>query len=200
VSNKILFPKEEIITTKLFNVAQDWEVPIAGFFIVAPLRKIKSISEFTDEEAIEFINLIKKVRKGMRQVLKIEEVYLFQNEDTEHGFHFWIFPRFDWMEKFGRKIQSVRPIINYAKENMLDQKIDAPPRLKRRGLIGARFLKNKLVFEGHRNVGALRDLDARRSDHTLKSVVSGRNDRHDNFLKEVRDHVKKMRNYMSNSC
>ena len=35
-------------------------------------------SEFTDEEAIEFINLIKKVRKGMRQVLKIEEVYLIQ--------------------------------------------------------------------------------------------------------------------------
>ena len=123
MTQKILFPNENIITTKLFNVGQDWEVPIPGFFIIAPLRKMKYISEFTDEEAVEFMNLIRKVRRGMRDILKIEEVYLFQNEDTEHGFHFWIFPRHDWMERFGRKIQSVRPIMDYAKENMLSDDV-----------------------------------------------------------------------------
>lgn len=123
MEDKILFPKENIITTKLFKVEQDYEVPIPGFFIIAPLRKMKSISEFTDAEAAEFMNLIRKIRKGMKDVLKIKEVYLFQNEDTEHSFHFWIFPRYDWMEKFGRKIQSVRPIIDYAKENMLSDDI-----------------------------------------------------------------------------
>ena len=123
MEDKILFPNENIITAKYFDVHQDWEVPISGFFIVAPLRKLKSIDEFTDEEAIEFINLIRKVRKGMRNVLKIEEVYFFQNEDTEHGFHLWIFPRHKWMEKFGRKIQSVRPIMNHAKENMLSDDV-----------------------------------------------------------------------------
>ncbi len=56
----------------------------------------------------------------MRELLNIDEVYLFQNEDTEHGFHFWIFPRYDWMDKFGRKIQSVRPIIEFSKTNMLE--------------------------------------------------------------------------------
>ena len=121
MENKILFPDEKIITTKLFKVGQDWEIPIPGFFIIAPLRKIKSISEFTDEESIEFINLIKTVRKGMREALKIEEVYLFQNEDTEHNFHLWIFPRHDWMEQFGRKIESVKPIMEYAKENMINE-------------------------------------------------------------------------------
>lgn len=123
MEDKILFPNENIITTKLFNVSQDWEVPIPGFFIIAPLRKMKSISEFTNEESVEFMNLIRKVRNGMRDILKIDEVYLFQNEDTEHGFHFWIFPRHDWMERFGRKIQSVRPIMNYAKENMLSDDV-----------------------------------------------------------------------------
>ena len=103
MGNKILFPNENIITTKLFDVAQDWEVPISGFFIIAPLRKLKSVDQFTDEEAIEFIHLIRKVRKGMRDVLRIEEVYFFQNEDTEHGFHLWIFPLHKWMEKFGKK-------------------------------------------------------------------------------------------------
>ena len=123
MKNKILFPNENIITTKLFNVGQDWEVPIPGFFIIAPLRKLKSIDELTNEEAAEFINLIRKVREGMRKTLKIEEVYFFQNEDTDHGFHFWLFPRHKWMEKFGRKIQSVRPIMNYAKENMVNDEV-----------------------------------------------------------------------------
>jgi hypothetical protein len=123
MEDQILFPNENIITTKLFNIGQDWEVPIPGFFVITPLRKLKSISEFTDKEAIEFINLIRKVRKGMRDVLGIEDVYLFQTEDTEHNFHLWIFLRHSWMEKFGRKIQSVRPIMNYAKENMLSDDV-----------------------------------------------------------------------------
>ena len=120
MKEKILFPNEKIIRTKYFDIHQDREVPISGFFIIESLRKIKSISEFTDKEAIDFINLIRKVRQGMKDILKIKEVYLFQNEDSNHDFHLWIFPRHVWMEKLGRKIQSVRPVINYAKENMLD--------------------------------------------------------------------------------
>lgn len=121
MTKKILFSNENIIITSLFKIEQDQEVPIPGFFIVTSLRKIESIAEFTDEESAEFINLIRKIRKGMKEILGINIVYLFQNEDTEYNFHFWIFPRYDWMEKFGRKIQSVRPIINYAKDNMLDE-------------------------------------------------------------------------------
>ncbi len=123
MKDKILFKDEIIIKTKLFNLGQDWETPINGFFIIAPLRKIKSIDEFTQEEGIEFINLICKIRKGMREILKINEVYFFQNEDTSSGFHFWIFPRHKWMEKFGGKIESVRPIMDYAKKNMVDDEI-----------------------------------------------------------------------------
>lgn len=55
----------------------------------------------------------------MREVLGIDHTYFFQNEDSSHGYHLWIFPRYDWMkEKFGIKIQSVRPIMNYAKDHM----------------------------------------------------------------------------------
>lgn len=100
-----------------FNLHQDWECPIPGFFILAAKRDIRSIADFTEDESTEFIFLLQKTRKGVSDVLGIHDVYLFQNEDTEHGFHFWIFPRHEWMEKFGRKIQSVRPIMNYATEN-----------------------------------------------------------------------------------
>ncbi len=111
---KNLFPDEIILTTDNFIVAQDWEVPIAGFFILSTRRKIHSISEFTDEEAREFGVLIKKVRIGMNEVLNINDVYFFQNEDLVHGFHLWMFPRYDWMKEFGLKIESVRPIMQYA--------------------------------------------------------------------------------------
>lgn len=120
---KKLFPDENVITAKYFSVSQDWEVPIPGFFIIAPVRKLKSVTEFSEEEALEFIKLLQKVRRGMKEVLRIDEVYLFQNEDSEHGFHLWVFPRHQWMERFGRKIESVRPIMNYAKKNMTGEKV-----------------------------------------------------------------------------
>jgi diadenosine tetraphosphate (Ap4A) HIT family hydrolase len=123
MNSKILFLNETIITSKYFTVGQDWEVPIPGFFIISPLRNLKSIDEFTDKEATDFISLIRKVRIGMREVLKIDDVYLFQNEDSKHGFHMWMFPRHSWMESFGRKIESVKPIMNYATKNMLNENV-----------------------------------------------------------------------------
>ena len=119
--DKYLFKNEIIISTNLFILEQDWEVPIEWSFVIASSRKIRSISEFTTEEWVEFMKILKKIRKWMNDVLWIEDVYFFQNEDTEHSFHLWIFPRHKWMEKFWRKIESVRPIMKFAQKNMLDK-------------------------------------------------------------------------------
>jgi diadenosine tetraphosphate (Ap4A) HIT family hydrolase len=110
---------ERILLTKTFDVHQDWTVPIPSFFIVASRDDSKkSFADFDDEEITELGNTLKKVRTAMRDTLNIENVYIFQNEDTDHGFHIWMFPRYDWMNTIGTKIQSVRPIIEYAKDNM----------------------------------------------------------------------------------
>ena len=74
---RVLFPGESVVRTQHFDVHQDWEVPIPGFFIVAPVRSMKSIDKFSDEEAVEFINIVRRLRKGMRDILAIEEVYFF---------------------------------------------------------------------------------------------------------------------------
>lgn len=111
-----------VLETAHFHVGQDWEVPIVGFFVIGSKRRIKSILDFGDEEALEFIRLVRFVRKGMKEILGIDDVYFFQNEDSEHEFHLWIFPRHKWMDSFGRKIQSVRPIMEYAKKEMADEK------------------------------------------------------------------------------
>jgi diadenosine tetraphosphate (Ap4A) HIT family hydrolase len=123
MSDKKLFPEETVIITDYFDVHQDWGVPIPGFFIIASKRKISSVADFNDDEPQEFMKLVCTLRKGMRDILNIKNIYLFQNEDTEYNFHLWIFPRFEWMEKFGRKIESIRPIINYAKENMVKDEV-----------------------------------------------------------------------------
>ncbi len=125
MTSKNIFPNDKVIVTKLFDIHQDWEVPIPGFFSIATVRKIKSVAEFTDEEAQEFSKLLCKMRKGMKEVLGINVVYLIQNEDTTGDFHLWMFSRHKWMERFGIKIESVRPIINYAKENMVNDKVIA---------------------------------------------------------------------------
>jgi diadenosine tetraphosphate (Ap4A) HIT family hydrolase len=115
----ILFPKGTILITKHFNIGQDWEIPISAFFIVSALDKSKrSIQDFTDDELIELILTIKQVRNAISNVLHIKDIYIFHYEDSRHGFHIWLFPRHGWMERFGRDIQSVHPIMNYAKEHM----------------------------------------------------------------------------------
>ena len=116
-----LFPDEIVIETERFTIAQDWEIPIPAFFIVSAKRSIRSITDFTPEEANEFMMLLVRVRLGMSDVLGITDAYLFQNEDSAHGFHIWVFPRHAWMEKFGRKIESVRPIMEYAKAHLRDK-------------------------------------------------------------------------------
>ena len=135
---KILFPSEQILETEHFDVGQDWEVPIEGFFIIGAKDKTKrSFADFTVPELHELVEILRKVRLAMKEVLGIEDVYVFQNEDTEHGFHVWLFPRHDWMESFGRKIESVRPIMKFAfaersAEPYLSQVKDAAKKVRAR--------------------------------------------------------------------
>lgn len=139
-----LFPDEKVFETKFFTIHQDWEIPVPAFFIVAPKRTIRTIDEFTNEEAVEYIFLIRALRKGMKDVLTIRDVYFFQNEDTKHNFHLWVFPRYDWMEKFGRKIESVKPIMNYAAQNMLGkEQIDE---------VKNAVIKMREYFDGIKNI------------------------------------------------
>lgn len=115
----VLKTNDTILKTEYFEVHQDYEIPIPGFLIMSTRRHIQSIDEFTQEEKLNYIETIVKIRKALRQVLKIDVVYFYQSEHTSHHFHVWIFPRYKWMEtKFGKKIESVRPIMEYSRSNL----------------------------------------------------------------------------------
>jgi len=112
---------ETVAETNNFDVQQDYEIPIPGFMILASKKHLKGIEDFNESERKEYIDFLYKIRKAMTDVLNVEYVYIIQEEDTiaeSSHFHVWLFPRFDWMNKFGRGVKSVKPIMEYARENM----------------------------------------------------------------------------------
>ena len=107
-----------IFETEHFHAHQDVAYPIEGLVILASKRHIKCLDELTDDERLDYINSMTAIRKAQREVLGIDYVYYFYNEDTTHHFHTWMVPRYDWMNEFGRSVESVRPVLLYARNHM----------------------------------------------------------------------------------
>ncbi|MDM5235143.1 diadenosine tetraphosphate hydrolase [Bacillus cereus] len=107
-----------VIETEHFHAHQDVAYPIRGLVILASKRHIKCFDELTIEERNDYINILSKIREAQRKVLGIEYVYYFYNEDTTHHFHTWMIPRYEWMYEFGRSIESVRPVLLHARNEM----------------------------------------------------------------------------------
>ncbi|MDX5481586.1 MAG: hypothetical protein LPK07_07865 [Hymenobacteraceae bacterium] len=107
-----------ILQTKLFHAHQDVAYPIPGLVILASKRHVYGLDELTEEESAEYLALLRRIRKAQREVLGIEHVYYFYNEDTTHHFHTWMVPRYGWMYSFGRSVESVRPVLLHAREHM----------------------------------------------------------------------------------
>lgn len=110
-----------VIETEHFHAHQDVAYPIKGLIILASKRHIKCFDELTEEEKMDYINILTKIRKAQREVLGIEHVYYFYNEDTTHHFHTWMVPRYEWMVEFGRSVESVRPVLLHARKEMNDE-------------------------------------------------------------------------------
>ncbi|WHY78466.1 diadenosine tetraphosphate hydrolase [Neobacillus sp. WH10] len=109
-----------VIETEHFHAHQDVAYPIKGLIILASKRHITCFDELTELEKIDYINVLTKIRKAQREVLGIEHVYYFYNEDTTHHFHTWMVPRYEWMYSFGRSVESVRPVLLHARNEMND--------------------------------------------------------------------------------
>lgn len=67
---------------------------------------------------MEYIELICRIREAQRKLLGIEKVYYFYNEDTTHHFHLWMVPRYEWMYEFGHSVESLRPVLLHARNNL----------------------------------------------------------------------------------
>lgn len=119
LTSGVMEPDARVITeTVYFHAHQDVAYPIKGLVILASKRHFTSFDEMTEEEKMDYITVLTKIRKAQRNVLGIEYVYYFYNEDTTHHFHTWMVPRYEWMYQFGRSIESVRPVLLHARNEM----------------------------------------------------------------------------------
>jgi diadenosine tetraphosphate (Ap4A) HIT family hydrolase len=107
-----------IIETGAFHSHQDVAYPVPGLVIVAAKRHIKCFDELNEDEAAELGVLVRRIRAAQRDVLDVAHVYYFYNEDTSHHFHLWMVPRYEWMQAFGRSVESLRPALVHAREHM----------------------------------------------------------------------------------
>ncbi|UGB33070.1 HIT family protein [Metabacillus sp. B2-18] len=107
-----------VIETEFFHAHQDVAYPIKGLVILASKRHIKCLDELTEDERMDYITILSRIRKAQRETLGIEHIYYFYNEDTTHHFHTWMVPRYEWMYEFGRSVESVRPVLLHARNNM----------------------------------------------------------------------------------
>ncbi|NRD80227.1 diadenosine tetraphosphate hydrolase [Bacillus sp. BRMEA1] len=107
-----------IIETEHFHAHQDVAYPIEGLVILASKRHIIGFDELTEAPKVDYIHLLTKIRKAQRTALGIEYVFYFYNEDTTHHFHTWMVPRYEWMNEFGRSVESVRPVLLHARKHM----------------------------------------------------------------------------------
>ena len=111
-------PGERIVETDHFVAEQDFEYPIEAFVIIASKRHVKSITEFSEEERNDLMNLLVSCRKAIKTQLSIDEVTLVQEESsTSSHFHVWIFPWLPWMDEGGykRKVGNIAAIMEEAK-------------------------------------------------------------------------------------
>jgi len=122
--NKTLVPIGGIIKeTESFILHHDPEVPIKGFLIIASKQHIKSITQLSKLQAVEFIELCYEARTALLSFDDINECSLIQEERSGH-FHFWILPKYQWMNNlFDNSLSSIRPIMKYAEENLKSEKI-----------------------------------------------------------------------------
>ncbi|MDQ0880095.1 HIT family protein [Peribacillus sp. V2I11] len=109
-----------IVESEYFDAHQDVAYTIEGLVILASKRHIKCFDELNEPEKVDYINLLSKIRKAQREILGVEHVYYFYNEDTTHHFHTWMVPRYEWMYEFGRSVESVRPVLLHARNRLND--------------------------------------------------------------------------------
>ena len=120
LKGKIKSVNSFIVQTNSFTIEQDFEVPIPGFFVISSKRHIIGFADFNNKEKKEFMDIICKLRSGMRDILKIKYITLLFREDTVESkvnpshFHVALLPKSGWMKKFS----TTQQILNHAKKEM----------------------------------------------------------------------------------
>ena len=104
----------------LFVLAQDWALPIQGFFVISPKRHVKCLSELSDFERNKMFEIINRAIVILKEnnVCNCYSVIFEEKDKPNHHLHVWIMPRHKWMlDLVGNIVDNIGEVCDYAKEN-----------------------------------------------------------------------------------
>ena len=114
----------QVVRTKNFTIAQDFELPINGFIVISSVRHIESINKMTTEEKQELINLIDVVIMSLKKLNVCSQYDVVWEEKGNNHFHVWLMPRHTYLlEAMGTNIiKKIGELFDYAKNNLRTEK------------------------------------------------------------------------------
>lgn len=103
----------------LFTLSQDWELPIQGFFVIAPKRHVEEFSELTENERKNIYEIVNYTIKILKENNVCEKFNVIFEEKSHRHFHIWIMPRHKWMKDLvGDITDNIGDIFDYAKAKL----------------------------------------------------------------------------------
>ena len=107
-----------------FTLSQDRELPIIGFFVIAPKRHIETLNELLAEERNEMFWIINEVIKISKENNICDKFNIIFEEREKKHFHVRIMPRHERMSKICSDItENIGIIFDYAKKNFRNENI-----------------------------------------------------------------------------
>ena len=92
VAQKAQFTEGRIHQTKLWNLAQDFEIAYPGMIILSPLRHVCNFTDLTPDEQQELNMLLSHCKKAIMKIFNCEKVaYMFYEKPSGH-IHFIVIP------------------------------------------------------------------------------------------------------------
>ena len=87
---------QPIYENKGINVAQDYSFAVPGFYIVAYDERVPALDIASDNLAMRTGNLLKYIRAGMRDALKIKQINLYHDERATgaNSVHYGLMPKY----------------------------------------------------------------------------------------------------------
>jgi len=100
-----------------FTVSQDWELPIPGFFVIAPKKHVENLCELSDEEQAEMFAIMNKTIRILKENGVCNKFNFICEEKKNVHLHIWIMPRHEWMNQLvGNITKNIGAIFAHAKK------------------------------------------------------------------------------------
>lgn len=100
------------------TVSQDWQLPISGMMIVAPIRHVKLFEEMTKEERVYLFEVVNNVISILRKAGVSKDFNVIFEEKKSIHFHIWILPRDGFKEIGIDPTKDIRKLQQYALANL----------------------------------------------------------------------------------